>query len=293
MDLPKIAIIILNLNGKEIIGDCVDSLHRTDYSNFEIIVVDNNSSDGSQEFIRNNYPDIYLVENKKNEGVAEGQNIGILKALERNADYIFVINNDIIVDENTIKTLLQVFNDESVGIAVPVMYWPDDPKKIQSAGGMIKWKTGGAYHLNANEKNVELPKVREIDYLGSIFTTKKLLKEIGLFDPIYFAYWEDTDLCFRFKKAGYKVVSVSDAKIWHKHSYTTKKINGFIDFYFNRNSFIFMKKNSNKIQYTSFLLYFFLYKYWFRVFSLIFYYKKPRMINYLNKGIKEGLNYRE
>lgn len=293
MNSPKITIIILNLNGKEIIQDCLDSVYKTDYSNFEIIVVDNNSSDGSQEFIKNMYPDICLIENEKNEGVAEGQNIGIRQALERDAEYVFILNNDIIVDANTVKKLLQVFNDESIGIAVPVMYWPDDPKKIQSAGGMFKWKTGGAYHLNANEKNVKLPKIREIDYLGLIFTSKKLLKEVGLFNPIYFAYWEDTDLCLRFKKAGYKVVCVSNAKVWHKHSYTTKKINGFFDYYFNRNSFIFMKKHANKVQYTFFLLYFFLYKYWFRLFAFIFYYKKPEMINYFNSGIKDGLNYRK
>src|SRR5450759_212512 len=95
---PKIVIVILNLNGKEVLEECLRSIQRLDYPNYAVIVVDNNSSDGSQEVLAHAFPSINLIQNKKNEGVPEGQNIGIRAALQSRANYVFTINNDTILD---------------------------------------------------------------------------------------------------------------------------------------------------------------------------------------------------
>jgi GT2 family glycosyltransferase len=288
MESPLITIIILNYNGKEIIKDCLDSLNNVNYSNYRIIVVDNYSKDGSQDFLKKHYPNVILIENNKNEGVAEGQNIGIREALKMGTDYIFVLNNDITVDKEILNYLLEVFNDNNLCIAVPIMYWPDESDKIQSAGGIINWTKGSCYHLNLDENEAKIPEIREIDYSGLIFTKAELFQNVGLFDSKLFAYWEDTDFCLRSIKKGYKILAVKNAKLWHYGSFTTQKMGGFKLYHMIRNRFWFMKKYSHRFNLLRFLLYFFLYEYWTIVGSLMFK-NDLKSLKLFQKAIFDGL----
>src|SRR5665647_323864 len=106
MYCPKISIIVLNMDGKEVLTECLNSIKEVDYPNYDVIVVDNGSSDGSQAFIRRAFPNVELIENKSNLGVPEGQNIGIRAALQAGADYVFSVNNDTIIDRNVLQELL-------------------------------------------------------------------------------------------------------------------------------------------------------------------------------------------
>src|SRR5665647_46535 len=99
MRCPRISVIILNMNGKEVLNDCLCSIQRIDYPNYDVIVVDNGSSDGSQTFIANSFPDVRLIENKSNLGVPEGQNIGIQAALQSGADYVCLLYTSDAADE--------------------------------------------------------------------------------------------------------------------------------------------------------------------------------------------------
>jgi GT2 family glycosyltransferase len=290
MSYPKIFLIILNWNGKEVLKECLESIEKIDYPNYEVIVVDNGSMDGSQKMMKENFPYVHLIENEKNEGVAEGQNIGIRYALEKGTDYVFITNNDVTLDKNILKELLKgAESDDEVGIVGPIVYWADDPNRIQSGGGMINWKKGKGYHLKADEIDKGQHSVKDVDYVGSVFVSSDTLRKIGFYNSKYFAYWEDAELCTRVKKAGYKVVCVSDAKIWHKGSYTTGKISGFYEYHMARNRFWFMKQHATRRQYLSFLLYFFGFEFWFTSGIHIIYHKNINVFIAFFRGVIDGL----
>lgn len=290
MNYAKVFIIILNWNGKEVLRECLGSIEKIDYSNFEVIVVDNGSTDGSQKAIREDYPYVHLIENEKNEGVAEGENIGIRYALEKGTDYVFITNNDVTLDKSIFKELLKVAeSDDKIGVVGPIIYWADDPERIQSGGGMINWKKGRGYHLEVGNIDKGQHSVRNVDYVGLVFVSSDMLKKVGFYNSNYFAYWEDAELCTRVKKAGYKVVCVSNAKVWHKGSYTIKKISGFFEYYNTRNTFLFMKKHATRIQFISFILWFFVFNFWFTTAMLLIYHKNTKALICFYKGVKDGI----
>ena len=290
MNLPKIFIIILNWNGKEVLRECLKSIEDIDYPNYGVIVVDNGSMDGSQKAVKEDFSYVHLIENDKNEGVAEGQNIGIRYAFEKGTDYVFILNNDLTLDKNILKSLLKVIeSDDKIGVVGPILYWADEPEKIQSAGGIINWRKGKVSHLNAGETDKELPNTREVDYVGLVFVSSGILGKIGLYDPKYFAYCEDLDFCARVKEAGYKVISVSDAKVWHKGAYTTRKVSGFCEYHMARNMFWFMKRHVSRRQYLSFLLYFFGFQFWFTSGIYIIYHKNVNAFISFFRGVIDGV----
>ncbi len=290
MRYPKISIIILNMNGKEVLRDCLYSIQRIDYPNWDVVVVDNNSSDGSQAFLKETFPDIHLIMNKINEGVAEGQNIGIKAALQRGADYIFTLNNDCIVDRNILRELLRALEqDRAIGIAGAVLYSMEDRARIEDAGANIDWAKGKIVQTHAGDAEAPVPNIRDVDYVSFFLADPSTLQSIGLFNKRYFAYWEDTDLCLRMKKAGYRVVCVSAARVWHKQFYTSKKISGFFEYYDTRNQFWFLKEYASKKQLISFMLYFFSYHFWFR--SLISLKRNKNLGGFkgMCRGVRDGL----
>lgn len=289
MSYPKIFLIILNWNGKEVLKECLESIEKIDYPNYEVIVVDNGSTDGSQKAIEEDFPYVHLIENDKNEGVAEGQNIGIRYALEKKTDYVFITNNDTTLDKNLLKELLKVAeSDDKIGVVGPIVYWANDPERIQFAGAMINWEKGNCYLLEAGEIEKEHQDVKEVDYVGSVFVSMDIIKKVGLYNSKYFAYWEDTDFCTRIKKEGYKVVYVPKAKIWHKGTYTIGKISGFYEYHMARNMFWFMKQHATRRQYLSFLLYFFGFQFWFTS-GILLRGKNINVIISFFRGVVDGL----
>ena len=292
MNMKKlVSIIILNWNGKEDTIECLESLRKLDYPNYEIIVVDNGSTDGSCEILKKNYPYVKLIENKKNLGVAEGNNLGIYQA---KGEYILLLNNDIVVDRDLLKELLTVLeSNPGIGIVGPTMYYYDDPKRIWvGGGGKIYWNKGEADILRSNEiDNGQFDEITEVDYIAScaLLTKKELFEEIGYMDTKYFAYWDETDWCVRALKAGYKVLYVPKAKMWHKVSSTSKKISGFAEYYLTRNRFLFMKEHATRMQYLSFLLYFFGFEFWFTSGIYIVYHKDINAFISFFRSVMDGL----
>jgi len=217
--IKKCSVIILNYNGKKYLKECLNSLMNQTYSDYEIIISDNGSTDGSVDFIKKSYPRIILIENGENLGYADGNNRGIRKAT---GDYIVILNNDTKTDKNWLKNLVEVANsDKKIAVAGGKVYWMNDPKRIQSIGGKLR-KWNNFIHLGSRIGQNEIDKgqyenVINIDYaLGCSFLIKKdVLKEMGLFDEKYFIYNEEIDLQYRIKRSGYKIVYSPKAKIWH------------------------------------------------------------------------------
>lgn len=238
MSNPKVSIVIVNYNGKDLLNNLLKSISKSAYKNYEIIVVDNNSSDGSREFIKN-HKSVKLVENKKNLGYS-----GINSALKYcNGKYILFLNNDMELDKNCIAKLIEaVESGKDAAMAAPKLVNFYD-KSLKSGG---TWASRAFYngHIRGNGNNV-----REIPYLGVGLIKKDFVEKFGyLFDPDYFIYAEDLDLGLRIRLAGKKVLFEQNAVMHHMHAATTKKSSkSFTTFLMERNLLVtFLKILSPK-----------------------------------------------
>lgn len=209
---PKIFIVVLNYNGYGVVKKCLSSVFKTEYPNFEVVFVDNDSKDGSLEEAKLNFSKAHFIKNGSNFGFGAGNNVGIRFALERMADYVLLLNNDTIVDPKFLTKLISVAEKEKAGIASPVIF-DYQGKNIWFSGGKINWWKMKTVHRNK-------PSTKEFfesDFISgcSMLVSKDVFAEIGLFDEDFFLYWEDADLSFRAKKAGFKNLIVSSSWIYH------------------------------------------------------------------------------
>jgi len=252
-------VIVLNWNRKYDTLECLQSLQHVTYPNYKIIVVDNGSTDGSQELIKQRFHNIVLIENRRNLGFAEGNNVGIRYALRKGADYILLLNNDTIVDKNLLTELVRIAeSDYRIGICGPKIYFYNAPNKIWFAGGMV---IGGiTYHVGAGQVDIgQYETIRPVDYItGCAMMIKgEVIKRIGLLDPDYFCIFEDADLCLRSRRAGFEVVYIPTAKVWHKIS---SSFGGYFSplsvYYRFRNNILFMRKNMHASDWLPFSIYF-------------------------------------
>ena len=290
MATPQVSIIIPNWNGKDVLHACLNSASELDYPNYGIVVVDNGSTDGSQNIIRRDFPHVHLIENEQNLGYGEGQNIGIRFAMRGEAKYVFILNNDITLDRNALKKLVAAFeNDASIGIAGPVLYHADRPTVVQAAGAKMSWGTGRPHYLKWRGVDGASGKTMQVDYAGMFLASTALFKRIGCFDPAFFAYWEDVDLCERAKKVGYKIVCVCTAKVWHKEAYTGRRALGLRTYYHTRNRFWIEKRYASPRERLLFYLFFFLGAIWFDSMWFLFFDKNVEAFKALLKGASDGL----
>lgn len=260
--LPKVSIIVLNWNRLIDTRECLQSLQEVTYENKEIIVVDNGSSDGSQEYMRQNYHDIILLENTENLGFAEGNNKGIQIALKNGADYIFLLNNDTIIDKDAIQNLIEVAEtDIKIGFLGPKIYYYNEPHRIWSAGGKLsKWFIhSGGKHIGYRKIDCgQFDCIKEVDYVTgcAILIKKSVFEKAGLFDPHYYCYYEEADLIVRSKQMGFKVVVVPKAKVWHKISASTGLNTRNFIYFQTRNRLLFTFKYTSKSEWILFVFFF-------------------------------------
>lgn len=201
------------------------------------------------------------------------------------------MNNDTIVDPEFISELVKVLeNDSHIGIVGPTIYYYNEKDRIQSAGAKISWYKGKTLHLT-NKNDMKINEIRDVDYImGCALLAKcEVFKKIGYLNKDYFAYWEEVDWCVRAKRAGYRIVRVPTAKIWHKGGATSKKISGFCEYQMTRNMFWFMKTNTAKKQYFIFWIYFFGFQFWYSSAVRVIYYKDIQAYKYFLKGVIDGI----
>ncbi len=212
--LPKIFIIVLNYNGKNCLLTTIRSIFQLTYLNFEVILVDNNSTDGSLEKIKHYFSKLIIIKNSQNLGFSTGNNIGIKYALERGADYVWLLNNDTQVMSNSLTKLIEdTQKNTSVGISSPTIL-EKATKKIWFSGGKINWFTMKSLHLKENlTKNYYAS-----DFISgcAMLIKVSVFKNVGLLDEDYFLYWEDADFSVRAKKMGYQLLVSAHSKIYHQ-----------------------------------------------------------------------------
>ncbi len=219
---PRVFIVVLTWNGKEDTVACLDSLERLTYPNFKIIVVDNASNDGTSNEIQRKFPNTELIVNNSNLRFAGGNNVGIKRAMELGAEYILLLNNDTVVEKDFLLKLVAVADaEQTIGMVGPKIYYYDNPKTIWYAGGKIEWWKGWISHIGVREMDTgQYDNVRETDYITGccLFVKRQVIQQIGLLDEKYYIYGEDTDWCIKASRAGFKLLYVPEAIIWHKLS---------------------------------------------------------------------------
>jgi GT2 family glycosyltransferase len=244
MNSLKTAVVVPNWNGKDSLGACLDSLLGQSEKS-QIIVVDNGSSDGSAEYIEANYPDVLLLKHDKNLGFTGGVNAGIRKAMEFDAEYIALLNNDAVADTEWLKSLV-VFLDEYENTGIATAKICDSRKTHLDSTGDIYTSWGLPYPRGRGEEysNNYDQAVWVFGASGGASLYRiKMLEEIGLFDDDFFAYYEDVDLSFRAQLAGWKVGFVPAALAYHQIGATSSKMKGFTTYQTMKNLPMLMWKN--------------------------------------------------
>ena len=213
---PKIFVIILNYNGKRTLMECLRSVFDSDYPNFEVVLVDNASTDESFETAKAKYPKIHFIKNNKNVGFGAGNNIGIRFALEKMADFIFLLNNDAYLEKSVLSLLIsQAQKNPHAGIISPLILNKCD-NTIWFAGGTINWlrmKATHSRHAVSDQNNKSFTS----GYISgcAMLIRKQAFKEVGLFDEDFFLYYEDADLSVRIARKGFDLLIFPQAIVWH------------------------------------------------------------------------------
>ena len=225
--IPFVSIIILNWNGWQDTLACVESCHRLDWPNFRIIVVDNASTDGSVKQLRKSLSNVEIIQSDANLGFAGGNNIGIQRALECRADYVWLLNNDTVADPQALTMLVEAMeNEPCAGIAGSKILYHEKPFMIWSTGGI--WEKGRLHRRQRGANQLDSGQFDELCGVGSISGCSMMVrttavKKIGLMDESYFLYWEDTEWSARTSAGGFKVLYVPRSKVWHKVSVSTRQ----------------------------------------------------------------------
>lgn len=219
---PLVCIVIVNWNGLEITLDCLHSLSRISYKNVKIVVVDNGSSDASVRTIREQFPDVTLLEMNTNLRFAGGTNAGIRYGFEQRADLFLLLNNDTTVDADFLSAMVgRITSTSTIGMVAPKIYYHGDPTRIWFAGGTISMWTGTMKHTGIRETDEgQYDAATEIEYATGccILTKREVVEKIGLLDESYSMYTEDADWSMRARRAGYSIIYEPEAKVWHKLS---------------------------------------------------------------------------
>lgn len=259
---PKVFIVILNFNSYEDTIQCVNSLKKVQYDNFEVVIVDNASKDNSYERLISEIPDYSIIRSEKNLGYANGNNIGIKYALDNGADYVCILNNDVEVEQNFLSKLVEVMeSDRSIGMTGPCICEFGKRDIIQAMGATVSLYTGVTSGINKGKyySKVEKENLQVNCLYGTCFVIRReVFEKISLIPEDYFLFFEETEFCVKAKNSGFKLVCVYDSVVYHKGSSTIKKFQGLYYFFINRNRVIFIRRNSNTFQKLVFSIYIFI-----------------------------------
>jgi methionine biosynthesis protein MetW len=252
---PKIAVVILNWNGKDDTVECLQSLTGLDYANYEVIVVDNGSADGSVNVIRSRFPTIPIIETKSNLGYAGGNNVGIRRALDAGAEYLLLLNNDTTVDPQLLSALVgaaQTCGDEA--IFSPKIYFHADPRRIWYAGGHWQADRSRFSHVGYGKVDVarDFTVLRETDYASgcALFASAKVFAKVGLLDESFFLTFEETDFCYRARREGIRCFVVPAAKVWHRVSRSFGGAGApLVRYFMTRNRLLWGRKHLSTVEF--------------------------------------------
>ena len=217
---PELSVIIPTWNGRAMVSACLDSLARQSYTGFETVVVDDGSTDDTADHVRKHYPEVKLVVCPKNRGFVAAVNRGIA---ESRGQWLFLLNNDVTLAEDCLERLIAQARTGLYGMLAPLVLWTADPRLVYSAGDDIgrNGRPESAGYLAARDTLAIDRHPFGVSGGYGLFH-RNLLDQIGLLDPAFGAYFEDSDLCFRARWAGRAACVVPEALAWHEGSATIR-----------------------------------------------------------------------
>jgi GT2 family glycosyltransferase len=244
---PRVVTVVLNTNKRDDTLECLASLQRQDAADQNhVVVLDNRSADGSAEAIAREFPAVEVITIARDRGYAGNNNVGVRAALARGAEWVLVLNEDTVLDPECLSRMLRSADREpKVGIVGPMVFHHDEPKVVQSAGGRLtsRWK---AVHIGANAlPDTTLGHDRDVDWVSgcAIMLKRDVLEQIGLLDERFYYYWEETEWCVRARRAGWRVLHVPTARLWHKGVRRDYRPSPNVTYYNTRNRFLLLSKH--------------------------------------------------
>ncbi|MBC7261248.1 MAG: glycosyltransferase family 2 protein [Chloroflexi bacterium] len=241
--MSKVAIVIPTWNGLKYLPTCLDAALRQTYHQYEVVLVDNGSRDGTYEFVTTHYPQVRVLRSERNLGFAAGTNLGIRNT---HSEYVATLNNDTEAEPSWLEELVKVMDsDPSVGMCASKMLFYDQRQMINSAGiavdriGMAWDREGGKKDSNVNSEPYEVFG----SCAGAALYRRAMLDEVGLFDEDFWAYLEDVDLAWRAQACGWRCLYVPSARVYHAYSATGRKDSPFKDYLLARNRLWMIIKN--------------------------------------------------
>ncbi|OIR07042.1 N-acetylglucosaminyl-diphospho-decaprenol L-rhamnosyltransferase [mine drainage metagenome] len=295
----KAAIIIVNWNSYNYTFQCINSINQTNNHEFDIIVVDNNSEDGSGIQLKEAFNNIVLIQSDKNTGFAGGNNLGIRYAIDHGYEYSFMLNNDTVVPQNFLSPLIEYMESHTgIGMIQPKIYFNHDRSLLWNGGSYYNHFLGLTYtsnHFFSFFKNIE--RIKKVDWVtGCAFLAKNsVLEEVGYFDEKFFMYYEDVDLSFRIKKAGHTLIYHPASVVYHEAGASLKKkvktregyLNPYVHYLNARNKIYFLRKHTAVYYLPGVIVFSFLHSV-----AFIGYFVARGRFSKLNsflKGLKDGL----
>ena len=254
----KVTAIVVNFNCGAYINNCLNSLMAQDVGNhqFEVVVVDNDSTDKSQSAIEKSFPKLKFIQNPTNMGYSGGNNVGLRYALDTGSDYAWIVNPDFTVARDCLLKFIDGASHHTRdGIFGGKIYFApgyethkeryqkeDQGKIIWYAGGLIDWGNLIATHRGVNEVDTEQYNYDgETDFItgACMFIKRRVLEDVGLLDARYFLYYEENDFCQRAKRKGYKLIYLCKPTAWHANAQATGLGSNLQDYYIARNRLLF------------------------------------------------------
>lgn len=335
---PRVSVVILNFNGWKNTIECLDSLFRIDYNNWDLILVDNGSSDESigeiSEFLKSRLhhgsvdagcssahsqfsvmnkgkesnlaqnewevdvefqvigPRTVLIRCSRNVGFAGANNIGIGYA-QRNFDpeFLLLLNNDVVVSQEFLEELVRRSRSEvRHGMSGPSIldYWNPKNKDPVHTGEVSLW-TGNFGLVSKNRFPSTYNKSMRVGWLSGccLLLSIGAIRDVGLLDPIYFLYAEDTDWCIRMSRRGYSLLYIPSSVILHKGRASSDGISS--QFYYARSIFLLMRKNATRLQRSFFYVFFFVFRLWYHLGIILLFHSSIPSAKSFCKGVLEGI----
>lgn len=244
--LPRVAAVIVNYNGKEVTLQAVESLRQMTYPNFDLVVLDNASTDGSSEALTQAYPDLKQLRVEVNKGSSSGYAAGFRWAFDNGYDYVLLLNNDIEVQPDMLDRLVEVAeSDPRIGVVGPKCYFHGDRQRLWSAGGILRFRESITRERGYGEiDRGQYDRDAEVDYINgcAILIKRSAGEAAGVWDPIFFICVDDADFCTRVKQKGFRCVYVHRAVLYHMVSYTTGGYTPGRNFLFGRSSALYARR---------------------------------------------------
>lgn len=288
---PRVSIVILNWNSYKDTIECIESLKKVNYSNYQILVVDNGSTDGSAKMIRGKFPDVILIENEKNLGFAGGNNVGMECALRSGTKYVVLLNQDTVVDSSFLKELVNVGESDSKIGAVQSKILKKENSELIDSLGQVWFPLRGPKDFKIGQPDHFPPvTVQEISgaCAAAVLLRREVLSKVGLFDELFFCVFEDVDLSWRVRLAKYRIVLAPKSIVYHKRG-LSEGLGSKSRYYAKRNQLYLVTK-----YYSLGLILMFLPFFFFQLMQAIYYsYKTGHHITILIRGVIKCLQERK